>query len=74
MELASALARLVLPTPGTSSMRRWPSDSRHIIARATTSDLPWITCSTLRAIESNSSAKLGASLVVVCVAVMRSLR
>ena len=30
MEAAMALARLVLPTPGTSSMRRWPSASRQI--------------------------------------------
>ena len=29
IDAASALARLVLPTPGTSSISRWPSATRH---------------------------------------------
>ena len=46
MERASALASIVLPTPGTSSMSRWPSASRTVSARRTASVLPAITCST----------------------------
>ena len=55
IDAASALARLVLPTPGTSSIRRWPSaTSRQTSASSMTSGLPWMTCSTLRVIRSNS--------------------
>ena len=53
IERASALARLVLPTPGTSSMSRWPSASRQSSASSMTSGLPWITRSMLRGIASN---------------------
>ena len=47
IDAASALARLVLPTPGTSSMRRWPSDTRHRSTSSITSGLPWMTRSML---------------------------
>ena len=40
IEVAIALARLVLPTPGTSSMTRWPSASRHITASSIACCLP----------------------------------
>ncbi len=46
IDRAMALARDVLPTPGTSSMRRWPWANRHTSASWTASRLPWITCST----------------------------
>ena len=39
IDAAMALASEVLPTPGTSSMRRWPSASRHTRARWTGSAL-----------------------------------
>ena len=56
MEVAIALARLVLPTPGTSSMRRWPSASRHITASSIDCCLPWSTWATLAVMASNSAA------------------
>ena len=40
---ASALLSIVLPTPGTSSMRRWPSASSTTSAEVTTSGLPSMT-------------------------------
>ena len=43
IDAASALARLVLPTPGTSSMSRWPSETRHSSTSSITSGLPWMT-------------------------------
>jgi hypothetical protein len=49
IELATALAREVLPTPGTSSMRRCPSANMHTRAARTTSGLPLMNVSTLRA-------------------------
>src|SRR5262245_59030186 len=49
IELATALARDVLPTPGTSSMSRWPSQNMHTSAARTTSGLPRTKDSTLRA-------------------------
>ena len=58
IEPASALARLVLPTPGTSSMRRWPSASRHMTARSMASRLPCTTEATLVVIASNNDAKV----------------
>ncbi len=54
IDAASALARLVLPTPGTSSMSRWPSARRHITASSTASRLPCTTDATLPAIASKS--------------------
>ena len=43
IERASALASMVLPTPGTSSISRWPSASSTVMASRTTSGLPSIT-------------------------------
>src|SRR6266540_3645775 len=47
MERASALASLVLPTPGTSSISRWPSASITASASRTVAVLPSITRSML---------------------------
>ena len=47
IDAARALARLVLPTPGTSSMRRWPWATRHRSTSSMTSGLPWMTRSML---------------------------
>ena len=52
---ASDLARRVLPTPGTSSMRRWPSERRPSTTRSTTARLPWMTRSMLAAMASKRS-------------------
>ena len=46
-ERASALASMVLPTPGTSSMSRCPSASSTVSAVRITSRLPSITFSML---------------------------
>src|SRR3954453_531894 len=54
IDAAIALASDVLPTPGTSSMRRCPSASMHTSARCTCSRLPWITRSTLPSRAENS--------------------
>ena len=56
MERARALASIVLPTPGTSSIRRWPSASRAMRARRTTSVLPSMTRSMLSRILSKEAA------------------
>ncbi len=56
MEFATALAREVLPTPGTSSMSRWPSAAMHTRARRMTSRLPRTKSSTLRTSSSYRSA------------------
>ena len=63
-ERASALASIVLPTPGTSSMSRWPSASSTVSASRTTSGLPSITDSTaarIRAADTPSSSTPKAS-------------
>ena len=57
IDAASALARLVLPTPGTSSMSRWPSASRHITASSIGSILPCTTWAMFAVMASNSEAK-----------------
>ena len=44
-DLARALASIVLPVPGTSSKRTWPSERRATRNSSTTADLPTITCS-----------------------------
>src|SRR5687768_16823864 len=54
---ATALARLVLPTPGTSSMSRWPSATRQTRARRMASSLPWTTRATLSTMASKASEK-----------------
>ena len=43
IERARVLASIVLPTPGTSSMSRWPSASSTVTAVRTTSGLPSMT-------------------------------
>ena len=55
VERAIALASDVLPTPGTSSMRRWPSENRHTSARCTARRLPRSTRSICAASVSNRS-------------------
>src|ERR1035437_7946609 len=50
MDFAKALASMVLPTPGTSSISRCPSASRTVIAVSITSDLPSITVAMARRI------------------------
>jgi hypothetical protein len=59
IEAASALARLVLPTPGTSSMSRCPSASKHMTARSIAARLPCTTVETLPVIASNNCANVG---------------
>ena len=56
IDRASALASIVLPTPGTSSISRWPSASSTVRASSTTSGLPSITCSIARRIRPATSA------------------
>ncbi len=56
IDAASALARLVLPTPGTSSMSRWPSASRQMTASSIGSIFPWTTWAMLAVMASNSDA------------------
>src|SRR2546423_1893926 len=62
MDLAIDLASMVLPTPGTSSIRRWPSAIRHTRASRTSCSLPWITCRMLSAMVENEDAKRSQSL------------
>ena len=47
-EAATALPRLVLPTPGTSSMRRCPPAIKQVTAWRMADSLPWMTLRTLR--------------------------
>src|SRR5437588_2221678 len=56
MDRAMLLASMVFPTPGTSSIRRWPSATSAARARRTSRDLPWMTCSTFRWMASKSDA------------------
>ncbi len=60
-EAESALPRLVLPTPGTSSTSRWPPATRHVTASRMASSLPWTTRAMLATRLSNSSAAREAS-------------
>ncbi len=64
IDRAIAFASDVLPTPGTSSMRRCPSASMHTSARWIGSRLPWITRSTLASSawnnRPNDDSRLGA--------------
>src|SRR5438552_56184 len=55
MLLLRALASMVLPTPGTSSMRMWPSHSKATRAMRTSACLPTMTCSTLATTRSAGS-------------------
>ena len=66
-DAAIALARLVLPTPGTSSMSRWPSASRHETARSIASFLPCTTRAMLLVMASKSDAKVRVGAVWIAV-------
>ena len=61
---ASALARLVLPTPGTSSIKRCPSASNAMTANSIESRLPRTTVAMLPTTLSKSVAKLVADAAV----------
>ncbi len=52
---ARALASMVLPTPGTSSMSRWPSARRVTRDSRTASGLPEMTRSTLAAMSATTA-------------------
>ena len=54
----SALASIVLPTPGTSSIRTWPSHSSATSAMRTSTCLPTMTRSTLATTRSADSLTL----------------
>jgi hypothetical protein len=58
IDCASARASIVLPVPGTSSKRRWPSQIIATRARRMTSSLPLITVEQLSTIPSNAFLKL----------------
>src|SRR6478609_3980550 len=62
MVAASALARVVLPVPGTSSSSRWPSESRQISASRMTSGLPTSTSPIACTTASNRPANWAASV------------
>ena len=61
IERASALASIVLPTPGTSSMSRWPSESITTIASLATSGLPSMTFSMLARMRPVTRARVSRS-------------
>jgi hypothetical protein len=69
MDRASALASMVLPTPGTSSTSRWPSANSTVSAVVTTFSLPSITDCIARRMSSvvrvRSSRTAGSSPAVV---------
>ncbi len=71
IDAARALARLVLPTPGTSSISRWPSARRQTSASSTTSGLPWMTISMFAAIALKISEKVVSGASPVTWAVIR---
>ena len=54
---ASALPRLVLPTPGTSSISTWPPDTNASMSKSTTSDLPFTASSIFSRMRVNCSSK-----------------
>ena len=57
------MASIVLPTPGTSSIRTWPSANRATTHRRTASRLPWITYSTASVMRSKYAAKASKDLL-----------
>jgi hypothetical protein len=63
MERARALASIVLPTPGTSSISRWPSASSTVIEVRTTSDFPSITFSMLSPTRLVTEARVSKLLI-----------
>jgi hypothetical protein len=69
---ARALASVVLPTPGTSSSRRWPSERRQIRARRMGSSLPCKTWETLETIASKTDPNVAGE--EVCAAGCRAIR
>jgi len=69
MDRASALASIVLPTPGTSSMSRWPSASSTVSVVLTTSDLPSITFSMFAVTRSVTAARV--SKLLICLPLCR---
>src|SRR5688572_17548658 len=74
IELASALAMLVLPTPGTSSISRWPSATMQTSDSRMASSLPEMTFATLSTTASNRSAKdVMLCAAVRCLAIGRRL-
>src|ERR687891_1273473 len=56
IERAMALASMVLPTPGTSSIRRWPSATRVTRASRISALFPWMTRSMLPRRSANRGA------------------
>ena len=67
IDAASALPMLVLPTPGASSSRMWPSAMRLSTARWMTSRFPRMVSSMLSQMALNTSAKVSAWLTGACV-------
>src|SRR3954453_5751003 len=59
-ERASALASIVFPTPGKSSMIRWPSATRQRTARRSVSSEAWTTVRRFATISPTTSAGAGA--------------
>src|SRR5436309_5994973 len=57
MDRARALASMVLPTPGTSSMREWPSATNVTSASRISRCFPWTTFSTFSSTSRKRSAK-----------------
>ena len=60
MDFARDLASIVLPTPGTSSMSRWPSASSTVTAVRTTSGFPSMT-DVIASVILRTSARTSAS-------------
>src|SRR4051812_7417747 len=60
-ERASAFASIVFPTPGKSSMIRWPSATRQRTTSRSVSAGAWTTRARFAAIEATTSAGAGAS-------------
>ena len=65
IEVASALASIVLPTPGTSSTSRWPSANKTDSASRTTAVLPSMTLSMFVTIASAAARNSAASMAGV---------
>src|SRR5580698_5455695 len=71
-ERASACAKVVLPTPGTSSISRWPRASRQTIDRRTTSGLPRIEVLSDTSNSFSLDSASGAATITVIVLCWRS--
>jgi len=57
IERAMVLASSVFPTPGTSSIRRCPSASKHVSAKRICGPFPWMTRSMFSAIRLKTAGK-----------------